>query len=405
MKRPAWKLALYLFAALTLAGLVTFFVLPGPLLVDAGEVTTGPMEVTVSDQGETRAHDRFVIAAPVSGRLMRMELHDGDTVSEGQLLAQIAPLPQSVREREEQRARIDAAEAMLREASEHARHAQDDLALAKIENARTASLVRSGGLPASEGDRARNLEITAVNELQAARFRVASARAQVEVARSGLVAEQIDITHEGVVDIRSPIVGRVLRIDDPSERVVAAGTPLLTIGDLGTLEVVIELLSSEAMKVSPGMAVRLEGYGGDAPLRARVRLVEPLAFTKVSALGVEEKRTNVVADLIDPPGALGHGYRVNAQIVIWRSERATKVPESALFRCGDGAWCAFVIEGARARLRRVRVGRRNALEAEVLGELEPGDRVVRHPGNDLSDGARVRLRARPVKLGVRASER
>ena len=405
MKRPAWKLALYLFAALALAGLVTFFVLPGPLLVDAGEVTTGPMEVTVSDQGETRAHDRFVIAAPVSGRLMRMELHDGDTVSEGQLLAQIAPLPQSVREREEQRARIDAAEAMLREASEHARHAQDDLALAKIENACTASLVRSGGLPASEGDRARNLEITAVNELQAARFRVASARAQVEVARSGLVAEQIDITHEGVVDIRSPIAGRVLRIDDPSERVVAAGTPLLTIGDLGTLEVVIELLSSEAMKVSPGMAVRLEGYGGDAPLRARVRLVEPLAFTKVSALGVEEKRTNVVADLIDPPGALGHGYRVNAQIVIWRSERATKVPESALFRCGDGAWCAFVIEGARARLRRVRVGRRNALEAEVLGELEPGDRVVRHPGNDLSDGARVRLRARPVKLGVRASER
>ena len=405
MKRPAWKLALYLFAALALAGLVTFFVLPGPLLVDAGEVTTGPMEVTVSDQGETRAHDRFVIAAPVSGRLMRMELHDGDTVSEGQLLAQIAPLPQSIRERQEQRARIDAAEAMLREASEHARHAQDDLALAKIENARTASLVRSGGLPASEGDRARNLEITAVNELQAARFRVASARAQVEVARSGLVAEQIDITHEGVVDIRSPIAGRVLRIDDPSERVVAAGTPLLTIGDLGTLEVVIELLSSEAMKVSPGMAVRLEGYGGDAPLRARVRLVEPLAFTKVSALGVEEKRTNVVADLIDPPGALGHGYRVNAQIVIWRSERATKVPESALFRCGDGAWCAFVIEGARARLRRVRVGRRNALEAEVLGELEPGDRVVRHPGNDLSDGARVRLRARPVKLGVRASER
>ena len=405
MKRPAWKLALYLFAALALAGLVTFFVLPGPLLVDAGEVTTGPMEVTVSDQGETRAHDRFVIAAPVSGRLMRMELHDGDTVSEGQLLAQIAPLPQSIRERQEQRARIDAAEAMLREASEHARHAQDDLALAKIENARTASLVRSGGLPASEGDRARNLEITAVNELQAARFRVASARAQVEVARSGLVAEQIDITHEGVVDIRSPIAGRVLRIDDPSERVVAAGTPLLTIGDLGTLEVVIELLSSEAMKVSPGMAVRLEGYGGDAPLRARVRLVEPLAFTKVSALGVEEKRTNVVADLIDPPGALGHGYRVNAQIVIWRSERATKVPESALFRCGDGAWCAFVIEGARVRLRRVRVGRRNALEAEVLGELEPGDRVVRHPGNDLSDGARVRLRARPVKLGVRASER
>ena len=358
MKRPAWKLALYLFAALALAGLVTFFVLPGPLLVDAGEVTTGPMEVTVSDQGETRAHDRFVIAAPVSGRLMRMELHDGDTVSEGQLLAQIAPLPQSIRERQEQRARIDAAEAMLREASEHARHAQDDLALAKIENARTASLVRSGGLPASEGDRARNLEITAVNELQAARFRVASARAQVEVARSGLVAEQIDITHEGVVDIRSPIAGRVLRIDDPSERVVAAGTPLLTIGDLGTLEVVIELLSSEAMKVSPGMAVRLEGYGGDAPLRARVRLVEPLAFTKVSALGVEEKRTNVVADLIDPPGALGHGYRVNAQIVIWRSERATKVPESALFRCGDGAWCAFVIEGARARLRRVRAAQR-----------------------------------------------
>ena len=180
----------------------------------------------------------------------------------------------------------------------------------------------------------------------------------------------------------------MLRVADPSERVVAAGTPLMTVGDVARLDALIELLSSEAVRVAPGMPVLLEGWGGDARLRARVRMVEPFAFTKVSALGVEEKRTRVVADLLDPAGALGDGYRVEARIVIWSAEDVLTVPASAVFRCSD-AWCAFVVDGGRARRRTVDIGQRNASQVQVLGGLGERQAVVRHPGNDLEDGARV----------------
>jgi HlyD family secretion protein len=172
---------------------------------------------------------------------------------------------------------------------------------------------------------------------------------------------------------------------------VAAGTPILTIGDMTRLEIVIALLSAEAVKVAPGMPVLLERWGGSGALRARVRLVEPHAFTKVSALGIEEKRTNVIADFVDPPGPLGDGYRVDARIVIWSGERILKVPASALFRCGE-AWCAFAVEDGRARRRSVQTGRRNDLEVEVAGGLAAGDTVIRFPGSQTVEGTRVRPR-------------
>lgn len=373
-------------AVLAAAVLAAWFFRPEPVRVDVGQVGTGSMQVTVDEQGETRSHDRFVVTAPVAGRLERMTLHDGDAVRVNQVVAQIAPLPLSVREHDEQTARIAAAESRRREAEELVRHAQEDLAQARRESARVERLVKDGFMSAQAAEQTRNAETTIANELEAARFRVKSAAAEVTLAKSGLLALQGG--KGALFSVRSPVSGRILRIADPSERVVAAGTPLLTVGDLSRLEVVIELLSTEATQVKPGMPVMLDGWGGSQLLKARVQRVEPYAYTKVSALGVEEKRTNVVVDFVDTPQDLGDGYRVNAHIVVWAADAVRKVPASALFRCGEN-WCAFVVEDGRARKRVVKVGHRNAQEAEVLDGLAAGETVIRHPANQIDDGVAV----------------
>jgi HlyD family secretion protein len=384
-----WRKILYVIAALAAAALLLVVLLPDAIPVDVAPVDQGALRVTVDDQGETRSHDRFVVVAPVAGRLMRIALHDGDAVVEGQVLAQIAPLPMSARERQEQTARVASAEAVQREAEQHVRHAEEDLAQARRERQRVEKLVSSGFVSQQAAEQARNLEATSANEAEAARFRARSAAAEVKVARSGLLGAQAESAQSGaLVKIRAPVAGRILRIPDPSERVVAAGTTLLTLGDLRRLEVVIELLSSEAVRVSPGMPVLLEGWGGSEPLRARVRLVEPYAVTKVSALGIEEKRVNVIADFVDPPGALGDGFRVTARIVTWSADSVLKVPTSALFRC-DQAWCVFSVANHRAKRRVVEVGHRNPLEAEVVRGLNAGELVIRHPGNQITEGSRV----------------
>ena len=386
MKLPSRKTTYWL-AAIAALALIALFFRPAPMRVDIGHVEKGGMQVTVDEQGETRSHDRFVVTAPVAGRLTRIELHDGDAVQENQVVAQIAPLPLSVRERNEQVARIAAAQSQQREAEELVRHAVEDLAQARRESKRVESLVKDGFMSAQAAEQARNAELTIANELEAARFRAKSAAAEVRLAKSGL----IDVRGgEGVLfKVRSPVAGRILRIQDPSERVVLPGAPLLTVGDLSKLEIVIELLSTEAMQVKPGMPVILDGWGGKQPLKAKVQRVEPYAFTKVSALGIEEKRTNVVAEFVDAPQALGDGYRVNAHIVVWAADQVNKIPASALFRCAD-AWCAFVVEDGRAKRRPVKIGHRNAQEAEVMEGLAPGDTVIRHPANQIEEGTRVK---------------
>lgn len=386
MKLPSHKTSYWL-AALAALALAVLLFRPEPLRVDIGQVTKGSMQVTVDEQGETRAHDRFVVTAPVAGRLTRIELHDGDAVQQDQVVALVAPLPLSVQERSEQTARIAAAQSHQREAEELVRHAQEDLAQAKRESKRVERLVKDGFMSAQAAEQARNAEITIANEVEAARFRVKSAAAEVRLAKSGLIAVQDGAGT--LFKVRSPVAGRILRIEDASERVVAAGTSLLTVGDLSKLEVVIELLSSEAVKVKPGMTVILDGWGGSQPLKASVQRVEPHAFTKVSALGIEEKRTNVVADFIDAPQALGDGYRVNAHIVVWAADEVIKVPASALFRCAE-TWCTFAVENGRAKKRVVKIGHSNAQKAEVLEGLKPGETVIRHPANQIEEGARIK---------------
>lgn len=385
--KPTRKQIYIAVSAIAGAALLVYLFRPVPLQVDTGKVETGSMQVTVDELGETRSHDRFVITAPVAGRLARIVLHDGDEVNQDQVVALIAPVPLSVRERNEQDARIAAAESQQRMAAELVRHGLEDLAQARRESKRVQRLVKDGFMSAQAAEQARNAEVTIANEVEAARFRVKSAAAEVRLAKSGLLA--VEGGADALFKVRSPVAGRILRIADPSERVVAAGTPLLTLGDLSKLEVVIELLSTEAVKIKPGMVVLLDGWGGNKTLRAKVQRIEPYAYTKVSALGIEEKRSNVVADFVDSPQELGDGYRVNARIVIWSAEAVNKVPASALFRCGE-KWCAFVVERGEAKRREVKIGQRNAQEAEVLEGLVPGELVIRHPANQIDDGVRVK---------------
>ena len=387
---PKWKKPFYTILAAAAIVAVALMLTPGPVAVEVTRVSAGPLKVTVDEDGETRAHDRFIVSAPTAGRVARIEFHEGDSIAPEQVVAVLWPLPLSAREREEQLARIAAAEALLHEASERMRHAQSDHEQALREWLRMEKLVAGGFVSPQDAEQARVAETTSAHELEATRFRMRATEADLSAARAALLA--LDATRAGSarISIRSPIAGKVLRLPEKSERVVAAGAPLIIIGDPARLEIVIDLLSTDAVKVKPGMPVTLEGWGGDKPLRARVRLVEPYGFTKTSALGVEEQRVNVIVDFVDPPGALGDGYRVEAKIIIWSADSVLKVPVSALFRKGE-TWSVFVVESGRAKQREIEIGQRGELEAEVLHGLKADETVIRHPSNDIADGTRVKI--------------
>jgi HlyD family secretion protein len=287
---------------------------------------------------------------------------------------------------------VQSAEALKREADERVEQARSDYEQASRERERAERLAKDGLVSTQSLEQAKNAEATSANELEAARFKAQAAASDVKVARAGLIAidsERKDAAR--LVRLRSPVGGRVLRVVEKSERVVAVGTPIIVLGDPNKLEVVVDVLSTDAVKVRPGAIVLLEDWGGEAALRARVRTVECSAFTKVSALGIEEQRVNIVADFVDPPGQLGDGYRVEARIIIWESKAALKVPSSALFRHGDG-WSVFVIEEGRARRREVETGHRSQFEVEILGGIEEGNHIILHPPNQIADGAGVEVR-------------
>jgi HlyD family secretion protein len=357
---------------------------PAPLPVETARAARGPLRITLDEEGEVRAHDRYVVAAPVAGRLSRIALREGDTVRQGEVVARVLPLPLAEREREELEARVAAALASQRAAEERLQRARTDLAQAQRERTRLDKLAKQGHVSTQGAEQARTHETALNNEAAAASFQMESARAQTRAAQAALRV----IAAGAPVEVRAPVAGQVLRMAEQSERVVAAGAPLLTIGDPSRYEIVLDLLTTEAVKVRPGMPMRLENWGGDQALRARVRLVEPSAFTKVSALGVEEQRVNVIADFVDPPGPLGDGYRVEGHIVIFEGADVLKVPATSLFRHGAG-WGVFVVERGRSVPRAVDVGRRNDQEAEIITGLDEGTVVIRHPSNALENGGRV----------------
>jgi HlyD family secretion protein len=377
--------------ALAIAAVIIAALRPSPVRVEAVPVVEGPMRVTVDEEGEARAHDRFVLSSPVAGRLERVELHEGDPIAKGQPVATVEPSPLDPMQREEVLARVGSAEASRREADEQVRRARADYEQCRRERARAEQLVEDGLISVQTLEQAKTAEVTSKSEIEAAVFRAQAAAAEVEVARAGLLAlDSARHDAERLVTLRSPVKGRVLRVVEKSERVLSAGSPIVVLGDAHRLEVVVDVLSTDAVNIQPGATMLLEGWGGDVALRARVRTVEPSAFTKVSALGVEEQRVNIVADFVDSPGPLGDGYRVETKTIIWETDTAVKVPLSALFRSGE-RWCVFVAASGRTERRTVEIGHMNQTEAEVLGGISVGEFVIPHPPSELEDGERIQL--------------
>ena len=394
MKRILNTLILIVLAGAVIA-LLTMWLRPTPVRVDTAKASRGPMQVTVDGEGKTRVRDRYVVATPVAGQLRRITLRRGDVVTRGQVIAQVDPLPLAPldpRERAEAVARVNAAEDARREVDRMIERSKAIYDQARRDCDRCEQLARTGDISREELEKAQTAVTTSFREYEAAKSRAESAAHEVEAAAAALLAAtQSQKPATPAVKVQSPTSGKVLGVLEESERVVAAGAPLLELSSPAKLEVVIELLSTDAVKINPGALVMIEGWGGSEPLEARVRLIEPSAFTKVSALGIEEQRVNVVADLTTPSTALGDGYRVEGRIVVWRADDVLKVPVSSLFRRGE-SWSLFVLENGEARLRDVEVGQRTSFEAEIKSGLDGGAEVIVHPSNQIADGTRVAVR-------------
>jgi len=365
---------------------------PGPVLVDVGKVTRGALQLTIDEDGQTRAHDRFTLTAPVAGLLSRTTLHEGDEVAKDTIIAWVHPLPADTREEKEIRAQIATAQALNREAEQQTGRAEAAHQQSLRDLARAQMLFDAGMISREQFESAQAKETTLSHDLEAARQHANAAAAEVTRAEAGLISLGSELSRKSqAAPIRAPVRGRILRILEQSEHVLTAGTAIATLSNTNKLEIVADLLSTDAVKISPGAAVSIENWGGDNPLRARVRTIEPFGFTKVSALGIEEQRVNIVADFLDPPANLGDGYRVDVRITYWESAGVLKVPSSALFRAGQD-WNVFVLESGLAHARRVEIDHRNALEAEVKSGLMEGETVVLHPSNDVRDGLVLKLR-------------
>jgi HlyD family secretion protein len=372
---------------------------PQPVSVEAVAIKRAPLTVTIEEEGRTRVVDRYVISAPVDGVACRVQLDVGDPVGQGQELLGITPLESQVldpRSRAQAKAQIAAAESALRAAEEGARAAAAAEKLAVIELERLRPLEKKAVVSRDVFDKAVTEAQTTAAAKRSADFNVEVARYELEAARSTL--QYSAATPSGApaerVPVRSPITGRILKVDHECEGPVRVGEALLEVGDPSALEVEVDVLSADAVKIKPGMKVQFDRWGGEHALQGVVRIVEPVGFTKISALGVEEQRVLVISDFTSAAEQwqrLGDGYRVEAQFILWQEDEVLQVPASSLFRHNDG-WAVFVIEDKRARRREVKVGQNNGLTAQVLDGVKAGERVINHPSDEVEDGRRVRER-------------
>jgi HlyD family secretion protein len=368
-----------------LLGLLTAGFWPKPVPVELVGVQTGRLRTAVTEEGQTRIKHRYLVSAPVTGQLHRITLDPGDEVRVGEtVLAVIEPLSPAL---------LDARSRQLAEA-------RRDAAAEQVERARAARRYATSELQRFE--RLFAEKTVSIQELEVVQWRVEAATREQGAAEGSLREAEAAIAEfaspagtpgtRALTEVKAPATGRVLRVIDDSARVVTAGQPLLELGDPAELEVVIDVLSRDGAAITPGTLVELDHWGGPDVLQAKVRLVEPAAFTKVSALGVEEQRVNVIADLVTPleqRRGLGDAFRVEARIITWETEQAVKVPAGALFRRGAD-WVAFVAREGRAELRPVKVGRTSGTEMQILEGLNPGDSVILHPGDRIRDGQRIK---------------
>lgn len=439
---PIPRQLLYVLAGLGVVAVLVYLFRPKPIAVDLGEVKRGALQVTVDSEGKTRVRDRYVVAAPVDGRLLRVDLEEGDTIEPNALVARIDPLPYTTQVQEAQarleelqaqlvgvdtrrpkpaalaraRSQIEVAQAARQEAQARVARAEAALAQARRDRQRAEFLQAQGAIPQQDLESAQLEETTRERELDVARRELEAAIADVNAAREELNrlqaersdpdyllevyrsqmeavrAELANLTDEAQrTTIDAPAGGQVLRVMQKSSRYVTAGTPILEVGNANRLELVIDILSTDAVRVKSGNPIQIEHWGGDGTLNAEVRYVEPSAFTEVSALGVEEQRVNVIGDFTDSSVPLGDGYRVEAQIVVWQDDDVLKVPVSALFRC-EQSWCAFAVEEGRVQQRQIAIGQRSDFEAVVRDGLQQGETVILHPTEQIEDGKRVKAR-------------
>lgn len=386
---------LWIVGAVVAAAAVVLGTRPQPVPAELSEVTRGPIEVTIDEEGETRVRDRFVISAPLGGRVLRIELEPGDTVVANQTVLAVflpsAPVLLDARSRAEARAAVETALAAVGQAEAHYEQAAAEVAFSRAEVERYRRLTRDGIVSVEQMETSQLDLDTRQEALEAAEYAVRTALSELQATRVRLqqFSGQPVAADGDTIEITSPVSGVVLRRLRESESVVPPGEALLEVGDPERIEVVTDYLSKDAVRIRPGQQVLIDRWGGDRPLAGRVRRVEPSGFTKISALGVEEQRVNVVMDITDPPeiwSGLGDGFRVETRVVVWESEDELKTPTGALFRRGDD-WAVFVAEDGAAALRPIEVGERNAREAQVLSGLGPGEQVVVYPSDSLNDGS------------------
>jgi HlyD family secretion protein len=406
MHRNWVKQTLWTIAAMVAVAGFAWFAWPQPVSVDLASVSKEPMEVTVDDDGKTEVRHVYTVSAPLAGKVLRISRphgeeefsrHVGDPVTANEtVVAVMQPMVPSFvdfRSREETEAAVAAADAAVKYAESEVHRLEAAVTFYRAEFERADALVRTRTISAEAHDKAKF-------DVQNNEASLASARAQVEVwqsVRASLAARLINPSSAinptdpaCCVQLRSPVSGRVLKVVQESEAVVQAGTPLIEVGNPLDLDVVADLLSTDAVQIKPGAPVRIDGWGG-AAIRGRVTRIDPAGFLKVSALGIEEQRVHVTIDFVDPPetwSRLGHDYRVTVRVTVWNSDRALTVPVGALFRSGE-RWAVFVVRDGRAGVTPAEVGHRNNRLAEVVSGLAVGDRVILHPSDRIKEGTPV----------------
>ena len=398
-KSGAWrKLVPYGIAAALLAAIIAGL-LPKPTEVEVATVVTKPLTVSVLEEGKTRIRHRYVISPPVAGFLNRVLIRPGAWLEAGKtVMATIQPQPASFldpRARAETEARVKGAEALKMERETQIDRAKAALDLAQKEFKRANNLKGTGAISTREFDTADNQVDMLTRELHTSEFALQVANFELDQAKAALVqVESPTLDNVEPYKVTSPVNGYVLNVNEESARMLTAGTQIMEVGDPTDLEAEIELLSSDAVAVRPGAEVSIEQWGGEAPLRGKVTVVEPGGYTKVSALGVEEQRVKVRVEFVDPipkDHPLGDRYRVEARIVTWHGDSVLQAPTGALFRRG-GDWMTFVLEGGKARLQKVEILHNNGVDAEIRSGLTQGQRVILHPPDSISEGAAVKVK-------------
>ncbi|MGR8948322.1 MAG: efflux RND transporter periplasmic adaptor subunit [Gammaproteobacteria bacterium] len=388
-------------AAFIAAGMFIAFK-PTSIPVDLATVETGPLVVSVGEEGETRIRDVYTVSAPITGRMLRIEAEVGEKVVAAQtLIAQIEPSDPAfldLRSEEEARAAVKAAEASMNLAKAQLTEAESEFEFAAIEVERANKLSQAKVMSRREVDSARRDYKSKQAVVNTAKARLVARQHELAQARAHLVSPA-DLQNSDrecdCVSVLAPVSGTILQILEENEGVVERGTPLVEIGDASDLEIVVDFLSSDAVKIQPGQRVIIDRWGGNGFLQGVVRKIEPFGFTKTSSLGIDEQRVNVIIDISSPHEQwqrLGHGYQVDVEVVLWEGVSVLKVPLTALFR-HSADWAIFVNEHGVARLRTVEVGQRNGLAAEIKNGLSLGDEIILHPSNRINDGVRIEARS------------